>query len=228
MVKFRTDRSCGRCGVFYLCAATGRTTGSRFDGANKGTHKLPIYLRGDCIHVHAFLAQKTPRILGLIDAGRFNRDFVEACLRELIDKLGLEPGQPGSIHFGSESRGFDEEFFQQLLSEHKEIKLSRGVRTVVWKRIRDRNEGLDMTVMVLCLLDVFRSQIDRMAEPQIVQENGEKGSAQPEPGRATWGAQTLNVTDPYIQMLQREQQAQRVQQVPNGMRWGVQNKGVQW
>ena len=185
-------------------------------------------MRSNRIYVNALLAQKTPRILGLIDAGRFNRDFVEACLRELIDKLGLEPGQPGSIHFGSESRGFDEEFFQQLLSEHKEIKLSRGVRTVVWKRIRDRNEGLDMTVMVLCLLDVFRSQIDRMAEPQIVQENGEKGSAQPEPGRATWGAQTLNVTDPYIQMLQREQQAQRVQQVPNGMRWGVQNKGVQW
>src|SRR5215469_11677567 len=85
MLKFRTDRSCGRCGLFYLCAATRRTTASRFDGANKGTHKLPIYLRGDCIHVHAFLAQKTPRILDLIDAGRFARDFVEAYFRELID-----------------------------------------------------------------------------------------------------------------------------------------------
>lgn len=73
------------------------------------------------------------------------------------------------------------------MSEHKEVKLSRGVRTIQWKRIRDRNEGLDMTVMVLCLLDVFRSQIDRMAEPQVVQENEQKGSAQPEPVRPTWG-----------------------------------------
>ena len=57
------------------------------------------------------------------------------------------------------------------------------MRTIQWKRIRDRNEGLDMVVMVLCLLDVFRSQIDRMGEPQLVQENGEKGSAPPEPDR---------------------------------------------
>jgi phage terminase large subunit GpA-like protein len=121
--------------------------------------------------------------------GRLFQANVSHYKQQLADKLGIEPGQPGSIHFGSESRGFDEEFFLQLLSEHKEVKLSRGVRTVVWKRIRDRNEGLDMTVMVLCLLDVYRSQIDRMAEPQLVQENGEKGSAPPEPGRPTWGVQ---------------------------------------
>jgi hypothetical protein len=42
-----------------------------------------------------------------------------------------------------------------------------------------------MVVMVLCLLDVYRSQIDRMAEPQLVQKNGEKPS--PESSRPTWG-----------------------------------------
>ena len=42
-------------------------------------------------------------------------------------------------------------------------------------------------VMVLCLLDVYRSQIDRMSEPQLVQENGETSTAQPESGRPTWG-----------------------------------------
>ena len=76
----------------------------------------------------------------------------------------------------------------QLLSEHKEIKLSRGVRTTVWKRIRDRNEGLDLAVMILCLLDVYRSQIDQMSGPQIVQENGERPAEQPEPGRPKWSA----------------------------------------
>jgi hypothetical protein len=96
----------------------------------------------------------------------------------------------------------------------------------VWKRIRDRNEGLAMTVMVLCLLDVFRSQIDRMTEQQIVQENEEKSTMQPESAAPKWGAQP--VADPYILALQQEQRAQRVQQGPNGMRWGVQNRGVQW
>jgi phage terminase large subunit GpA-like protein len=160
--------------------------------------------------------------------GRLFQANVSNYKQQLADKLSIQPGVPGSIHFGSESRGFDEEFFLQLLSEHKEVKLSRGARTIVWKRIRDRNEGLDMVVMVLCLLDVYRSQIDRMSEPQIVGENGEKSTATSEAAAPKWGAQTVNVTDPYIQMLQAEQRAQRVQQAPNGMRWGVQNRGVEW
>jgi phage terminase large subunit GpA-like protein len=160
--------------------------------------------------------------------GRLFQANVSHYKQQLADKLGLEPGQPGSIHFGSENRGFDAEFFQQLLSEHKEIKLSRGVRTVVWKRVRDRNESLDLLIMILCLLDIYRSQIDRMTEPQIVPENGEKSTrAEQEPGRATWGAQAISTPDPYIQMLQREQRAQRPQQVPNRMRWGVQNRGIE-
>jgi len=51
-----------------------------------------------------------------------------------------------------------------------------------------RNEGLDLLIMVLCILDIYRCQIDRMTEPQIVPENGEKKStAEHEPGRPTWG-----------------------------------------
>ena len=119
--------------------------------------------------------------------GRLFQANVSHYKQQLADKLSIQPGVPGSIHFGSESRGFDEEFFLQLLSEHKEVKVSRGARTIVWKRIMDRNEGLDMVVMVPCLLDVYRSQIDRMSEPQLVQENGETSTAQPESGRPTWG-----------------------------------------
>jgi phage terminase large subunit GpA-like protein len=108
--------------------------------------------------------------------------------QQLADKLGIESGQPGSIHFAGETRGFDREFFEQLLSERKEIVFSRGVRTTVWKRIRSRNEGLDLTVMILALLDVFRTQIDRMTGPQIVEENGRKPSAQTV--RPAWGVQS--------------------------------------
>jgi phage terminase large subunit GpA-like protein len=87
---------------------------------------------------------------------------VSHCKQQLADKLGIEPRQPGSIHFAGESRGFDEEFFLQLLSERKEVKLSRGVRTTVWKRIRDRSEGLDLAVMILCLLDVFNLTVPKV------------------------------------------------------------------
>jgi phage terminase large subunit GpA-like protein len=107
--------------------------------------------------------------------------------QQLADKLVIETGQPGSIHFGLETRGFDQEFFLQLLSEHKETKLSRVVRTVVWKRIRDRNEGLDLVVMILCLLDVYRTQIDQMSGPLVVQANDSTTDEQSEPARPKWG-----------------------------------------
>jgi len=150
--------------------------------------------------------------------------------QQLADKLGIEPGQPGSIHFGPESRGFDEEFFLQLLSEHKELKLSRGLRTIVWKRIRDRNEGLDMTVMVLCLLDEFRSQIDRMTEPQLVQEDGEKGSAPPGPDRPTWGVQPSSGVLLEGMSIGPKVPVGSVPQPQAKPRspWGVQNKPVVW
>lgn len=107
--------------------------------------------------------------------------------QQLADKLALAPGLPGSIHFADETRGFNGEFFEQLLSEQREVKFQRGVKTVVWKRTRERNEGLDMLVMCLCLLDIHRTQIDAMTGPQIVQDNGETSTTEPEPGRPTWG-----------------------------------------
>ena len=42
--------------------------------------------------------------------------------------------------------------------------------------------------MILRLLDVYRSQIDQMTGPQIVQENGERPAEQREPARPKWGA----------------------------------------
>ena len=120
--------------------------------------------------------------------GRLIQANVSHYKQQLADKLGIEPGQPGSIHFAGEDRGFDEEFFLQLLSERKETKLFRGSRTMVWKRIRTRNEALDMAVAILCLLDIHRARIDGMTEPQIVKENGGKPSGA-QPVCPAWGVQ---------------------------------------
>jgi phage terminase large subunit GpA-like protein len=142
----------------------------------------------------------------------------------LADKLGIEPGQPGSIHFAGESRGFDEEFFLQLLSERKETKLFRGVRTTVWKRIRDRNESLDLMVMVLCLLDVFRTQIDRMTEPLIVKGNG--GEPLKQPVRPAWGAQPGSSLE--FSSLRVQSQVVRERESGERRSWGVQPTSNIW
>jgi hypothetical protein len=99
-----------------------------------------------------------------------------------------------------------------------------GVRTTIWKRIRDRNEGLDLVVMILCLLDVFRSQIDQMSGLQIARDNGEKPAEQPEPEWPRWGAiyQVPLPTDPWQAVPSKR---------PNPDKrspWSVQNKPVVW
>jgi hypothetical protein len=91
----------------------------------------------------------------------------------------LAVGQPTNENDWKQLRLFPNPSHFISNSEHKETKLSRGVRRTVWKRIWDRNEALDLVVVIVCLLDVFRSQIDPMSGSQIVQEDGPAGFRQP-------------------------------------------------
>ena len=160
--------------------------------------------------------------------GRLYQANVSHYKQQLADKLEIEPGEPGSIHFGPEERGFDQEFFLQLLSERKEMKLSRGVRTTVWRPIRDRSEALDLVVMVLCLVDVFRTRIDQAAGPQLAAE----GSSSERPGvPAPWGAR--NAVDLYAEPAapigaKRFGRGQYLQQAGVPGRFGALNRGFQW
>ena len=146
----------------------------------------------------------------------------------MADKLEIEPGQPGSIHFGAEARGFDQEFFLQLLSERKEIKLSRGVRTTLWKQIRDRNEALDLIVMILCLVDVFRTRIDQASGPQLAAEGSASDRSASEP--TPWGARSA--VDLYAELdapigAKHSEHYQYLQQA-GAIRFGAQNRGFEW
>jgi phage terminase large subunit GpA-like protein len=160
--------------------------------------------------------------------GRLVQCNVAYFKQQLADKLALEVGQPGSIHFNGADHGFDEEFFEQLLSEQREVKFQRGVKTIVWKRTRERNEGLDLLIMCLCLLDIHRTQIDQMTEPMIESENGETLTTEREPGRPTWGVihrpslpGEATSNGPVVPIGSQPPPQRRSP-------WGVQNKGVEW
>jgi phage terminase large subunit GpA-like protein len=107
----------------------------------------------------------------------------------LATKLDIVSPGPGYIHFPLNAEaGFDEEFFEQLLSERREKKMKNGIMTTRWVQLRERNEGLDLVCMVICCALTFRGAIDTM-EVQVV---GEDASA-PTPSRpqqpSVYGAQ---------------------------------------
>jgi phage terminase large subunit GpA-like protein len=111
----------------------------------------------------------------------------------LASKVAIETAGPGYVHFGNEEAGFNQEFFEQLLSEKKELGKRMGLVVTRWVATRQRNEGLDLTVMCMCAVETCRRQLDTM-EPQIVTTDKEQASASSHNG-VKWGARKMLMND---------------------------------
>ena len=103
----------------------------------------------------------------------------------LASKLAIETAGPGYVHFGNEAAGFNREFFEQLLSEKKELGKRMGLVVSRWVATRQRNEALDLTVMCMCALEMFRGTLDTI-EPQVVTTDKEQALVP-----IKWGAQKM-------------------------------------
>jgi phage terminase large subunit GpA-like protein len=104
-------------------------------------------------------------------------------------KLQIETPGAGYLHFGPEENGFDQEFFEQLLSERKETRKRLGVTTTRWAQLRERNESLDLAVMILVALETYRGTLDTM-EPRIVTTDKERAHSQDQQG-SPFGARRM-------------------------------------
>ena len=110
----------------------------------------------------------------------------------LATRLAITVAGPGYVHFPlAEQAGFDQEFFAQLLSERKEKRKRLGVVTTRWIQTRERNEALDLMVMCLCILEMFRGTLDTM-QP-VIADQTPKDTAP-----IQFGAQKVIVNDPVL------------------------------
>jgi Bacteriophage tail assembly protein len=110
----------------------------------------------------------------------------------LATRLAITVAGPGYVHFPLvEQAGFDQEFFAQLLSERKEKRKRLGVITTRWIQTRERNEALDLRVMCLCILEMFRGTLDTM-QP-VIADQTPKDTAP-----IQFGAQKVIVNDPVL------------------------------
>src|SRR5262249_38299646 len=120
-----------------------------------------------------------------------NADYLK---NSLATRLAIAVSGPGFIHFNADpSAGFDEEFFLQLLSERKEKRKRVGVITMRWVQTRERNEALDLMCMILCILEMFRGQLDAM-EPLVATSEKDQAEAPP----LKFGARKMIMHDPFI------------------------------
>src|SRR5262249_20868617 len=121
-----------------------------------------------------------------------NADYLK---NSLATRLAIAVTGPGYIHFNADpAAGFDEEFFLQLLSERKEKRKRVGVITTRWVQTRERNEALDLMCMILCILEMFRGQLDAM-EPLVATSEKDQANTQPV---VKFGAQKMIARDLFI------------------------------
>lgn len=79
----------------------------------------------------------------------------------LFARLKIEQPGPGYMHFG---QALDEEFFKQLTAEKKVERKVRGVTTYEWKKVRARNEALDLAVLNMVALDLLNPNLKAIAD----------------------------------------------------------------
>jgi phage terminase large subunit GpA-like protein len=90
-----------------------------------------------------------------------------------------EPGTPGYIHFGD---FLDNEFFHQLTAEKMVKKYSKGIPSFEFKRIRPRNEALDLFVYNIgaftslnANMDLVQKNLSKVRKSESRKPNPRKG-----------------------------------------------------
>lgn len=111
---------------------------------------------------------RTPLFLLCVDSGK----------DRLYSRLRIHTPGPGYYHFPREP-WFDEEYVAQLVSEKKIPKIVRGRGSVpYWKKLRDRNEQLDLAVynmaaLYICGREFVESLGARAKQWAVAVEEGE-------------------------------------------------------
>lgn len=133
----------------------------------KGKRRV-LAAKGSSEHGVNLIAKRTivkdPRGVWLISVG------TNAAKDVIFDRLALTDYGPGYMHFPN-TAAYDEEYFRQLVAESRVPKYDRGVLVgYTYKKIRARNEELDLWVYNMAALAVLNPNLaaltERMAHPK--------------------------------------------------------------
>lgn len=87
---------------------------------------------------------------------------VDTVKDQLFDWLKLEDRSPGFCHFPRNDE-YGDEFFKQLTAEKKTKKYKNAMVVWEYKKIRDRNEGLDCRVLARAAVNLVGVDLDKLA-----------------------------------------------------------------
>lgn len=151
--------------------------GCTFIDSGDGTHTSDVY--------RYTKARERQRIFSIKGRGGFGIPFVGMPNRNNVGKtmlfsLGVDAGKslvygalaveeegPNFVHYPMQGeRGFDAEFFKQLMAETLDKKFEKGVVKLVWKKLQERNEALDCAVYARAAMETMKPNFEKLAEFQ--------------------------------------------------------------
>lgn len=86
---------------------------------------------------------------------------VDTAKEIIYGRLKISKPGPGYCHFPSH---YDEEYFAQLTAEQIVTRFSKGFRRREWKKVRARNEALDLRVYALAAYTLLNINVDALIE----------------------------------------------------------------
>ncbi|MBG9548397.1 phage terminase large subunit family protein [Cytobacillus firmus] len=79
---------------------------------------------------------------------------------KVMSNLQIEEFGPNYCHFPKD-RGYNEDYFKGLTAERLETRYENGIPYQVWKKIRARNEPLDLRVYNIAALEILNPNLER-------------------------------------------------------------------
>ena len=87
----------------------------------------------------------------------------------VMSNLKITERGPNYCHF-PDGKGYNQKYFEGLTAEKLETRYKQGVAYQVWKKIRSRNEPLDLRVYNIAALEILNPNLEQMALPKPAQQ----------------------------------------------------------
>lgn len=78
---------------------------------------------------------------------------------KVMSRLRIEDKGPGYCHFPKD-KGYNAEYFKGLTAEKLVLRKKEGIAYHVWKKVRDRNEPIDLRVYNTAALEILNPNLD--------------------------------------------------------------------
>ncbi len=86
---------------------------------------------------------------------------VDTCKELIYSRLKINDPGPGYCHFPAR---YDDEYFEQLTAEQIVTRFSKGFRKREWKKVRARNEALDLRVYAIAAYALLNTNINALID----------------------------------------------------------------